>query len=149
MLAIQLVKDIKMPANWGEMSKWFTLNPELVPPFKPTPIVSRVTVNHLSQPVNAATNSATAGPNCPETINQFKDLLWVKIQKNIERILRNFIVEQPLLSKTVKLYNPVPIYSMGHFFLWTNKKIILLQGLFVPDSVNRCGKTKTGYRKTV
>lgn len=81
MLAIQLVKDIKMPANWGEMSKWFTLNPELVPPFKPTPIVSRVTVNHLSQPVNAATNSATAGPNCPKTLNNVEDLLW-ELQKN-------------------------------------------------------------------
>jgi len=83
MLAIQLVKDIKMPANWGEMSKWFTLNPELVPPFKPTPIVSRVTVNHLSQPVNAATNSATAGPNCPEKINQFKDCFGSKYRKTL------------------------------------------------------------------
>lgn len=27
-LAKQLVNDINMPANLGEISKWFTLNPE-------------------------------------------------------------------------------------------------------------------------
>lgn len=62
-LAKQFVNDIKMPAYCGEMSKWLTLKPEYMPPFRPTPIVRSATVNQRSQPVKAAAKRAAAGPN--------------------------------------------------------------------------------------
>jgi hypothetical protein len=43
------------------MSRWLTLNPEYIPPFKPTPMVRIATVNQRSQPVNEAATRAKAG----------------------------------------------------------------------------------------
>jgi hypothetical protein len=71
MLAVKLVKDMRMPANRGDKSKWFTLKPEYIPPFKPTPKVNIATVSAGLQPVYEAHTRAMAGPKWPE--------IWTKI----------------------------------------------------------------------
>lgn len=84
------MRAISIPANCGEMSKWLTLKPEYIPPFKPTPTVKMATVSHLLQPVNDAPINAMAGPNCPEKKFDVGVITQNKFQYSIDNYLSEF-----------------------------------------------------------